>query len=82
VSAHTAGAYTATLLVMVNVIKGGGRAPPPSPARENFTLMIECTPEISGYYSVFLTYHLSLEMQNCLTLESSGAAIAEGSASP
>ncbi len=28
VSAHSAGAYTATLLVMVNVTKGGGRAPP------------------------------------------------------
>jgi hypothetical protein len=28
VSAHSAGAYTATLLVMVNVMKGGGRAPP------------------------------------------------------
>ena len=28
VSAHSAGEYTATLLVMVNVIKGGGRAPP------------------------------------------------------
>jgi hypothetical protein len=28
VSAHSAGAYTATLLVMVNVVKGGGRAPP------------------------------------------------------
>ncbi len=27
VSAHSAGAYTATLLVMVNVVKGGGRAP-------------------------------------------------------
>ncbi len=27
-SAHSAGAYTATLLVMVNVLKGGGRAPP------------------------------------------------------
>ncbi len=27
VSAHSAGAYTATFLVMVNVIKGGGRAP-------------------------------------------------------
>jgi hypothetical protein len=26
VSAHSAGAYTATLLVMVNVMKGGGRA--------------------------------------------------------
>jgi hypothetical protein len=28
VSAHSAGAYTATLLVNVNVMKGGGRAPP------------------------------------------------------
>ncbi len=27
VSAHSAGAYTATLLVMVNIMKGGGRAP-------------------------------------------------------
>ncbi len=51
-SAHSAGAYTATLLVMVNVMKGGGRAPPPSPARANFTLMTECTPENSGCYSV------------------------------
>jgi hypothetical protein len=30
VSAHSAGAYTATLLVMVSVMKGGGRAPPHS----------------------------------------------------
>jgi hypothetical protein len=37
VSAHSAGAYTATLLVMVNVMKRGGRAPPPSPAWANFT---------------------------------------------
>ncbi len=46
VSAHSAGAYTATLLVMVNVMKGGGRAvhPPPSPSLgDNFTLMMECT---------------------------------------
>ncbi len=27
--------------------------PPPSPARAYFTLMIECTPESSGYYSVY-----------------------------
>ncbi len=45
-SAHSAGAYTATLLVM-------GVHPPPSPARANFTLIMnECTPESSGYYSV------------------------------
>ncbi len=53
VSAHSAGAYTATLLVMVNVIKEGGRAPPPSPAQANFTLMTECTPESRRYYSVY-----------------------------
>ena len=52
-SAHSAGTYTATLLVMVNVVKGGGRAPPPSPAWANFTLMIECTPESSRCYSVY-----------------------------
>ncbi len=28
VSAHSAGAYTATLLARVNVMRGGGRAPP------------------------------------------------------
>jgi hypothetical protein len=28
VPAHSAGAYNATLLVMVNVMKGGGRGPP------------------------------------------------------
>ncbi len=27
--------------------------PPPSPARANFTLMTECTPESSGYNSVY-----------------------------
>jgi hypothetical protein len=45
VSAHSAGAYTATLLVMVNVVKGGGRAPPTLTSQANFTLMMECTPE-------------------------------------
>jgi hypothetical protein len=29
VSVHSAGAYTATLYVMVTIVKGGGRAPPP-----------------------------------------------------
>ncbi len=61
-SAHSAGAYTATLLVMVTVMKGGGRAPPPSPARANFTLMIECTPESSGYYSVYSVVYTVLRM--------------------
>ncbi len=62
-SAHSAGAYTATLLVNVNVIKGGGRAvhPPPPPARANFTLITESTTESSGcnsVYSVLLTISL------------------------
>jgi hypothetical protein len=39
--------------VLVNVMKGVGRAPPPTPAWANFTLMIECTPESSRYYSVY-----------------------------
>ncbi len=48
-SAHSAGAYNATLLVMVNVIKGDGRAPPhPHQPGQNFTLMTESTPESSG----------------------------------
>jgi hypothetical protein len=53
VSAHSAGAYTATLLVMVNVIRGVGVHPTPSPARANFTLITECTPESSGCNSVY-----------------------------
>ncbi len=52
-SAHSAGAYTATLLVMVKVMKGVGVHPPPSPAWANFTLMIECKPESSRCYSVY-----------------------------
>jgi hypothetical protein len=37
-------------------MKGGGRAPPPSPAQANFTLMTECTPESSRYYSVYSVF--------------------------
>jgi hypothetical protein len=51
--AHLAGAYTATLLVMVNVMKGGGHTPPPLRAWANFTFMMECTPESSRCYSVY-----------------------------
>ncbi len=35
--------------------EGGGRAPPPSPALANFTLMIECTPESSRCLPVYRT---------------------------
>ncbi len=52
-SAHSAGAYTATLLVMVIVIKGVGVHPPLSPARADFILMTECTPESSRCNSVY-----------------------------
>ncbi len=45
VSAISAGAYTTTLFVMVDLVKGGGRAPPPAPAWANFSIMMECTPE-------------------------------------
>jgi hypothetical protein len=43
---------TATLLVMVDRVKGGGRAPPPSPGWADFTIMMECTPESSHCHSV------------------------------
>ncbi len=33
--------------------EGVGVHPPPSPARANFTLMTECTPESRGCYSVY-----------------------------
>ncbi len=39
---------------MVNVMKGGGRAPPPSPAWANFIPMMECTTESRRCYSVLL----------------------------
>ncbi len=35
-------------------MRGGGRAPPPSAARTDFTLITECTPESSGCNSVTL----------------------------
>ncbi len=48
--------------------KGGGRAPPPSPAQPNFTLMTECTPESRRYYSVYSVgythkVHILVEME-------------------
>ncbi len=43
VSALSAGAYTTTLLMMVDRVKRGGRAPPPSSGWAEFTIMMECT---------------------------------------
>ncbi len=51
-SALSAGANTATLYLMVTRAKGGGCTPPPSPARTDFSIKMECTPEISNCYSV------------------------------
>jgi hypothetical protein len=47
VPAYSATAYTGTLYVIVNIVKGGGldMQPPPSPAWANFSIMMECTPE-------------------------------------
>jgi len=46
--------YTAALYVMVTRVKGGGCAvhPPPTSAWADFTIMIECTPEIDICHSV------------------------------
>jgi hypothetical protein len=52
VSALSAGAYTATLYVMITIVKGGERAPPNSIAWANFSIMIECTPESGNCHSV------------------------------
>jgi hypothetical protein len=38
---------------MVNVIKGVGVHPPPSPASADFTFITECTPESSSCNSVY-----------------------------
>ncbi len=45
--------YSATLLVMVNVKKGGGHAPPTLTSQANFALMTECMPESRRYHSVY-----------------------------
>ncbi len=56
VSAHSSGAYIATLYVMVTISERGWSCsvhrPPPSPAWANFTLMMECTPESGRCHSV------------------------------
>ncbi len=44
-SALSAGAYTTTLFVMVDRVKGVGVHPPPSLPGGNFSIMIECMPE-------------------------------------
>ncbi len=70
-SAHSAGTYTATLLVMVNVMKGSVRLdvhPPPLPAWANFTFMMECTPESSRCYTVYSVVQTLVISQQCPAL--------------
>jgi hypothetical protein len=43
---------------MVDIVKGGGRARPRSPAWADFTLMMECTPESGNCYSVYSVFYL------------------------
>jgi hypothetical protein len=50
----SAGAYTTTMLVMVDRVKGGGVHPPPSPDWADFTIMMECTPESGHCHSPLL----------------------------
>jgi hypothetical protein len=41
-SSHAAGAYTTTVYVMVDIVKGGRRAPPPpSTGWAHFSIMME-----------------------------------------
>jgi hypothetical protein len=55
VSALSAGAYTKTLLVMVDGSeRGRGGAPPPKPGWPDVTIMMECSPESGRYHSVFM----------------------------
>ncbi len=45
-------AYTTPLYVMVDILKGVGLAPPPSPGRVDFSYMMECKPKSDHCHSV------------------------------
>ncbi len=45
------------MYVMVYIVKGGGRAPPPLPGWADFSIMMECTPESSNCHSVDVICH-------------------------
>jgi hypothetical protein len=53
-------AYTTTLLVMVDRVKGRGHAPPPSPGWADFAIMMECTTQESGRCHSVCTLWLEL----------------------
>ncbi len=46
-SALSAGVHTTTLIVMVDRVKGGGRAPPPSPGWAEFTIMMDARQNVT-----------------------------------
>ncbi len=58
ISAHSAGAYTATLYLMVNVVKGMGVHPPPSPSVPSVQAFLKAITgtdffNIMGYRTLF-----------------------------
>ncbi len=66
VSALSAGAYTTTLYVMVDIVKRGGRAPTPppiTPGWANFYIITECTPESGNCHSVYYVASTTKNMQ-------------------
>jgi hypothetical protein len=50
---HSHGAYTSALYVMVDIVKGDGRAPPTLTSRANFSIMMECMPKSGHCHSVY-----------------------------
>jgi hypothetical protein len=59
---------------MVNRKKWGGRAPPPSPAWANFSIVMECMPESGGCHSVGGTTYFTLQDTPKSTHRVTGAA--------
>jgi hypothetical protein len=70
VSALSAGAYTTTLYVMVDIVKKVvGVYPPHSPTRANFSIVMKCTTESGpchSVYSLVLRSSFSLKMGSVL----------------
>ncbi len=68
VSALTAGGYTITLYVLVDIVKRGRGAPPPPPHPHtrlgNFYIILEFTPESGNCHSV---YHVASTNKNMQT---------------
>ncbi len=50
-------------------MKEGGRAPPPSPAWADLTLMIECTPESGHCHSVCTLWYKFIQLDTVMITE-------------